>query len=294
MTDEPRKRRPRARRAITPTAAQLVGAPEFAPVPRQKQRCDGWTYERQRAFVQALAETGTVERAAAAIGMTAVGAYHLRRQPGAEGFTQAWADALALGVERLTDVMMERAIHGVAIPIYHRDAQVGERRWYNDRLLMFALRHHDPDRYGRNSGGVANVPPHVRRALRAEWEAERVEQERRNREDPEAIRARIMRKLAAVHAEMERERRQRDDAPEPDSAFPALPPPATDDEGGEPPLPHRPTRAEVEAKWAAREAREHFLRDTDLPAADPQTEELNHRRHWEAMVAAGKIGKREE
>lgn len=34
------------------------------------------------------------------------------------------------------------------IPIFHKGEQVGEKRWYNDRLLMFILRHHMPSRYG--------------------------------------------------------------------------------------------------------------------------------------------------
>lgn len=38
--------------------------PEFAPVPR-KYRHDGWTPERQKAFIEALADCGSVTRAAA-------------------------------------------------------------------------------------------------------------------------------------------------------------------------------------------------------------------------------------
>ena len=38
--------------------------PDFTPVPR-KYRHDGWTTERQRAFIAALADTGSVSRAAA-------------------------------------------------------------------------------------------------------------------------------------------------------------------------------------------------------------------------------------
>lgn len=320
MTDEPRKRRPRARRAITPTAAQLEGAPDFAPVPRQKRRCDGWTYDRQRAFVVALAHTGTVERAAAAIGMTAVGAYQLRRQPGAEGFAQAWADALAVGVERLTDVMMERAIHGVPIPVFHLREQIGERRWYNDRLLMFALRHHDPERYGRNSGGTASVPPHVRRALRAEWEAEQAEQRRREM-NPDEVRKRILAKIAEVRRRFgEHDALVVDGRIPPDPGVPPeedpfaaavdpnhplrldAPDPAGAEAAGvsdepEPldpvaPAPRAPGRAEISARVHAPDERARFLRDSDIPAADdPQIVEQNHRRHWQAMVDAGKIGK---
>jgi len=43
---------------------------------------------------------------------------------------------------------MERALDGVAVPVFWQGEQVGERRNYNDRLLMFILRHRLPDRYG--------------------------------------------------------------------------------------------------------------------------------------------------
>jgi hypothetical protein len=39
--------------------------PNFTPVPR-KYRHDGWTAERQRAFIAGLAETGSVKHARAA------------------------------------------------------------------------------------------------------------------------------------------------------------------------------------------------------------------------------------
>lgn len=65
----------------------------FEPVPR-KFRHDGWTPARQKAFIAALADTGSVKRACAAVGMTAVGAYLLRRQPGAKSFAAAWRAAL--------------------------------------------------------------------------------------------------------------------------------------------------------------------------------------------------------
>ncbi len=120
--------------------------PDFEPVPR-RYRHDGWTAERQRAFIDALAETGSVSHAASAINMSPEGAYYLRRQPGAEGFRAAWAAALDFGVQRLTDIAMQRAIEGVPVPIMYHGEQVGERRHYNDRLLMFILRHHLPERY---------------------------------------------------------------------------------------------------------------------------------------------------
>ncbi len=62
--------------------ARLV--PAFAPVPR-KYLFDGWTGERQRSFVAALADTGLVTPAARRVKMSTEGGYCLRRQPGAEG-----------------------------------------------------------------------------------------------------------------------------------------------------------------------------------------------------------------
>ena len=55
--------------------------PDFAPVPR-RYRHDGWTPERQKAFIAALAETGCVERAARMVNMAQANCYTLRRAPG--------------------------------------------------------------------------------------------------------------------------------------------------------------------------------------------------------------------
>lgn len=52
-------------------AADRPPLPEFTPVPR-KPRHDGWTPERQKAFIEALADTGSVSRAAA-MGMALTG-----------------------------------------------------------------------------------------------------------------------------------------------------------------------------------------------------------------------------
>lgn len=113
--------------------------PDFTPVPR-RYRADGWTPERQRAFIAALADSGSVKQAAAQVGMSADGAYQLRRQKGADGFIAAWNAARDHGIARLEDVAMERALHGVEMPVYSYGKQVGTRRVFNDRLLMFMLR----------------------------------------------------------------------------------------------------------------------------------------------------------
>ena len=128
--------------------------PDFTPVPR-KYRHDGWTPERQRAFIDGLAETGSVKHAAQRINMSPEGAYYLRRQKGAEEFRAAWDAALDFGVQSLADVAIERAKEGVPVPIFYKGEQCGERRRYNDRLIMFLLRRYMPETFaaGAARGG---------------------------------------------------------------------------------------------------------------------------------------------
>lgn len=145
---------------------------DFTPVPR-KYRYDGWTAERQRAYIAALAETGSVTAAAKRVNMSPEGAYYLRRQPGADEFRAAWAAALDHGVQRLTDIAIDRAMHGVPVPVFWRGEQVGEKRWFNDRLLMFVLKHHMPHVY--NPPQLRTGTKHVG-TLRREWEQERAQE----------------------------------------------------------------------------------------------------------------------
>jgi hypothetical protein len=104
-------------------------------------------------------------------GISEVGVYLLRKVAGADEFAAAWDEALALGVQRLHDIALERAIYGVPKPIFYKGEQVGEERRYNDRLLNAVLRHHDPEGWGA-AQQRSRVAPHVRRALYEEWERE--------------------------------------------------------------------------------------------------------------------------
>ena len=87
-----------------PAPEDRAALPAFTPVPRLINRHDGWTAERQRGFIEALADTGSVKAAAHAVNMTPEGAYLLRRHPEAASFRAAWQAALALGVQRLEDM----------------------------------------------------------------------------------------------------------------------------------------------------------------------------------------------
>ncbi|MCW1428035.1 hypothetical protein [Novosphingobium sp. JCM 18896] len=157
-------------------AKRLALLSDFAPVPRHYDRHDGWTPERQRGFIAALADTGSVKAAAHAVNMAPEGAYHLRRHPQAHEFRKAWEVALALGVQRLEDVAMDRALNGVEVPVYSYGKLVGTRRKYNDRLLMFLLRTRAKKRFGED--GRMNLADratlaNLKRQWRKQWDQER-------------------------------------------------------------------------------------------------------------------------
>lgn len=185
--------------------------PDFDPVPR-KYRHDGWTEERQRAFIDALAETGSVKAAARQVNMSPEGAYYLRRQPGAESFAAAWLAALDHGMARIEDIAMERAINGVEVPVYSYGKLVGSRTVYNDRLLMFMLRNRRPDRFAAGDARLTPGGP-AYQAAKKQWEAEKLAAPREGTSAREILAA----KLREMRARMDEEKaRDGKGAPEDD------------------------------------------------------------------------------
>jgi hypothetical protein len=123
--------------------------PAFEAVPR-KPRHDGWTPARQVAFIEALADIGSVSRAANQVNMSSESAYALRRAPQAESFGRAWDAAIDMGLLRLKDEAFDRALNGQLVPIIAGGKLVGYRRKKNDRLIMFILRHYTLGANGRH------------------------------------------------------------------------------------------------------------------------------------------------
>jgi len=123
---------------------------DFAPVPLGRARHDGWTVERQRRFVLALAAMGTVAHAARAVGMGPVSAYALRKRPGAESFAAAWDRALDHGRTRMLDFAMERALHGVTTIRLRLGGVIDVERGPDRRTIMAVLKQ-PPQRKRANS-----------------------------------------------------------------------------------------------------------------------------------------------
>jgi hypothetical protein len=118
--------------------AEACDPVNFDPVP-VRPRLDGWTPERQREFVEALADTGVVRIAAARVGMTAQSAARLRRRADARDFDRACAAAMRIGARRLLETAFERAMEGTVKQHFYHGELKGEERVFDNRLLTYLL-----------------------------------------------------------------------------------------------------------------------------------------------------------
>jgi len=150
----------------------------FTPVPRAKNRSDGWKAEVQKRFIEALADTGSVAAACRMVGRSERSAYMLRRHPEGAEFAAAWAAAQGHGVLRLQDAVLDRALNGVEVPVVAYGAVVATYRQYDNRLAAFILRNHLPWQYGEEGGRAAHAIDakklaRLKNEWRQEWQAER-------------------------------------------------------------------------------------------------------------------------
>lgn len=136
---------------LLPPAEPDPAAPPVAAMPfdgveleDSRKRWAGWSAERQRLFLENLAETGSVHLASSAR-LTARSAYRLRARSPA--FAAAWDTADQLAVGRLSALAFDRAINGRTEQVWHDGDLVAEKRLPSDRLLMWLLARLDPRRF---------------------------------------------------------------------------------------------------------------------------------------------------
>lgn len=129
----------------------------FTPVP-VRARHDGWTVERQIAFIEKLADCGSVTAACKHVGMSRESARKLSRRTRGRDFRDAWDAALDCGYVEVEEAAMERSKKGVARPIFHKGEQVGEWRHHDERLTMFLLRFRRRHRFGAGADVPINPP----------------------------------------------------------------------------------------------------------------------------------------
>ena len=156
----------------TPTSPELDAAPipaepfDGVALTDSRKRMAGWSAERQRVFLGALAETGSVHLASAAARLTARSAHRLRARSPA--FAAAWATAEQIAAGRLAALAFDRAIHGRIEQTWHQGDLVRERRLPSDTLLMWLLARLDPRRFaapGEQRDGMADPQATARLAF---------------------------------------------------------------------------------------------------------------------------------
>jgi hypothetical protein len=102
-------------------------------------RHDGWTPVKQRAFIETLADTGSVTAAAGAVGMSPASAYRLRRRTDARAFDAAWEAALGRFMDQLIPAAMDRALNGTARDKYYHGEVVGTETVFHEKLMIWLL-----------------------------------------------------------------------------------------------------------------------------------------------------------
>jgi hypothetical protein len=133
---------------------------QFTPVP-VRPRHDGWTAERQIAFIEKLADCGSVTAAAKHVGMSRESVRRLRRRPCGRAFRDACDAALDYGYAEVEEAAMERSRNGIARPVFYKGEQVGEWRHYDERLTMFLLRFRRRHRFGPEADGLPRPPADI-------------------------------------------------------------------------------------------------------------------------------------
>jgi len=107
--------------------------------PGRAMRGDGWTPDRIRTFLEALAECGCVADAAARAGMSVRSAYYLRNRAENGAFRYAWDAARLLARDQMAENLTSRALNGY-VEIVTRDGKPWlERRRYDNRLSLAML-----------------------------------------------------------------------------------------------------------------------------------------------------------
>jgi hypothetical protein len=132
----------------------------FDPVPL-RYRTDGLTPQKQRDYVEALADCGIVREAAARVGVSEQTINRVRRRCDARSFDSACEAAQVFGARRLRSIAFERAVEGTLKGHYYRGELVGQERVHDNRLLTYLL--------GKTEHLLA--PPKESLAICDDWEA---------------------------------------------------------------------------------------------------------------------------
>ncbi|MDP2332844.1 MAG: hypothetical protein Q8M19_19325 [Reyranella sp.] len=143
MTKSSKARRAPARPARNPVSPALE--------PPQR----GPSATSLKSFLHFLSRSGSVTFAALQSRLDRRTVYRLRANDGQ--FAAQWDEALNLGIDRLQDDAMQRALNGTERHLWRNGKQVGSVLQYDNKLLQFLLRAHRPEIYSEKRQSA--VPP---------------------------------------------------------------------------------------------------------------------------------------
>ncbi|GGD96107.1 hypothetical protein GCM10011515_15060 [Tsuneonella deserti] len=120
--------------------AALAAGPAPEPAPERSpalEEMTAFTRAAQAAFLAALAQCGSVRRAARASGISHQTAY--RARSACPAFRRGWDAALLSARAMAEDVLATRALDGVEEAVFYRGELIATRRRYDSRLLLAHL-----------------------------------------------------------------------------------------------------------------------------------------------------------
>jgi hypothetical protein len=109
------------------------------PAPDGSTRVDGWSLDKQAAFLRALSATHSVSEAAKSVGRSRQSAYRLRSRLKGQPFDLAWEVAFHHSYDVLAHAALDRALNGVEVPVFFQGEQVGSYRRFDERLTVALL-----------------------------------------------------------------------------------------------------------------------------------------------------------
>jgi hypothetical protein len=83
----------------------------------RKTRHDGWTRDRQRRFVESLAQSGVVIQACDDVGLSRQSAYYFRQTANGRAFAALWDEARKIARRALLDNLISNAVTGETLNI---------------------------------------------------------------------------------------------------------------------------------------------------------------------------------
>ena len=134
-------------------------------------RHDGWTPDRQRAFLSAIADGLTVERACRLVQLTVSSAYAFRQRAAGAPFALGWRAATLLARDRVADDLLARAMDGQVTTVTRPDGSTVARHTYDNRTALALLNRLDRMVEQAPADAAAAADRHAARLVAQDWEA---------------------------------------------------------------------------------------------------------------------------